>query len=415
MRFSLIAATLFCTTRLAVADPIDEKVAAVMADRRIPGISLAIIDGGKIVKARAYGVVAAGTNQPVTTDTLFQAGSISKPVTALAALHLVEAGQLSLDVDVNTLLKTWHVPVNEFTREHKVTVRRLLTHTAGLTVHGFPGYAVTAPMPTLLQVLDGEKPANTPPIRVDLVPGTQSRYSGGGYTVLQQLMLDLTSQPFPELMRTTVLAPLGMNASTFEQPLPSDRMALAATGHYSTGKGVRGQWHIYPEMAAAGLWTTPSDLARYAIGVEDMLHGRMTQPVISPSLTRQMLTPQPPGSGLGWGLAGAGPTLRFSHGGRDEGFDAVVIAYAETGQGAAIMINLNDDTGAVDEIVRAIVAEYRWPNFPKASLFGRRTQEFVAKALAGRYDTIIVVVAIIATLGLGLWLRRTKVRSEKST
>ena len=134
------------------------------------------------------------------------------------------------------MLRTWHVPENEFMRDQKVTVRRLLTHSAGLTVHGFPGYAVSAPMPTLVQVLDGEKPANTPSIRVNLVPGSQWRYSGGGYTVLQKLMLDLTDQPFPELMRTSVLVPLGMNASTFEQPLPPDRAALAATGHHQIGR-----------------------------------------------------------------------------------------------------------------------------------------------------------------------------------
>jgi CubicO group peptidase (beta-lactamase class C family) len=147
---------------------------------KVPGLSLAVIDNFQIVWAKAYGVVEAGSTTPVTTRTLFQAGSISKPVAASGALYLVEQGKLLLDEDVNQKLRTWKVPESEFTKNEKVTLRRLMSHSAGLTVHGFPGYDVNDPLPTLVQIFDGEKPANTPPIRVDLVPGTQERYSGGG-------------------------------------------------------------------------------------------------------------------------------------------------------------------------------------------------------------------------------------------
>lgn len=197
--------------------------------------------------------------------TLFQAGSISKPVAALAALRLVEQGKLSLDEDVNAKLVSWKVPGNEFTKEQKVTLRRLLTHSAGLTVHGFPGYAAGAQVPTLVQVLNGEKPANTPAIRVDTVPGRLWRYSGGGYTIMQQLLIDVTQKSFPELMRQLVLEPAGMKHSTYEQPLPPARAGEAATAHDANGQPVKGQFHTYPEMAAAGLWTTPTDLALLAI------------------------------------------------------------------------------------------------------------------------------------------------------
>jgi CubicO group peptidase (beta-lactamase class C family) len=334
-----------------------------MHQHHITGLSLAIIEDGKIVKAQGYGVANTDTNTPVTTSTLFQAGSISKSVAALGALHLVEQGQLVLDEDVNNRLSTWKMPENEFTRVKKVTLRRILSHTAGVTVHGFPGYDVDAPMPTLVQVLNGAKPANTPAIRVDILPGSRWRYSGGGYTVMQQMILDVTGKPFPTFMNETVLTPLGMSDSTYQQPLSDEKASATATGYHADGKPVHGRWHVYPEMAAAGLWTTASDLARFAIGVQQSLAGT-SNPVISPILTRQMLTNQKDNDGLGVFLQGSGKTLRFMHNGRDDCFDAMLMAYAEIGKGAVIMINGNDDSSMVTHILETIAQQYHWPNYP---------------------------------------------------
>lgn len=345
------------------SDAIDEAILGEMRKRHVPGLSLAVIQGGKIVKATAYGVAEEGGDSPVTTSTLFQAGSISKSVAASAALRLVEQGKLSLDDDVNTRLTTWKVPENDFTKTKKVTLRGLVSHTAGLTVHGFPGYPKDAPVPTLVQILDGVKPATTKPIRVDCLPGSQWRYSGGGYTVMQQMIVDVTGEPFPKLMRETVLDPFGMNDSTFEQPLPSEKAGLSACGHDRDRSRVKGKWHIYPEMAAAGLWTTPSDLAHFAIGVQDALEGKSDK-VLSRSMARQMLTNEKNNVGLGVFLEGSGHTLRFGHDGRDRGFDAKLIAYAETGQGAAIMINANDNSGMLARVVQAVAREYQWPGYP---------------------------------------------------
>ena len=244
----------------------------------------------------------AGSNTPVTVRTLFQAGSISKPVAATGALSLVEAGKLSLDQDVNQTLKTWKVPENEFTKTEKVTLRRLMSHTAGLTIHGFPGYDVGAPLPTVAQVLDGEKPANTAPVRVDTVPGTTERYSGGGVTIEQQLMIDVTGQPFPEFMKENVLDRIGMTDSSYSQPLTGGWAARTAAGTYQDGKSVHGRWHVYPEMAAAGLWTTPTDLAKFAIEIalsrrgkaNHVLSEQMTKTMFMPSWTKQALrVPRP--------------------------------------------------------------------------------------------------------------------------
>src|SRR5262245_13234039 len=204
----------------AQADKLDEFAAAVIAKRNIPGLSMAVFEQGKIVKARGYGLADKTNNTPVTSATLFQAGSISKPVAALGALRLVEKGRLALDEDVNARLRTWKLPENSCTKDQKVTLRRLLSHNAGVTVHGFPGYAVDQMVPSLVQVLEGGSPANTAPIRVDITPGSKVRYSGGGYTVVQQLVIDVTREPFANYMQEAVLKPLGMTASTFEQPLP---------------------------------------------------------------------------------------------------------------------------------------------------------------------------------------------------
>jgi hypothetical protein len=215
-------------------------------------------------------------------------------------------------------------------------------------------------MPTVVQVLNGAPPANTAPIRVDIEPGTKWRYSGGGYTVMQQMVVDVTGRPFPEYMREAVLAPIGMTNSSYEQPLPPSMAAATAAGHYGDRQPVRGRWHLYPEMAAAGLWTTPTDLARLAIEVQQSYAGSSST-VLTPAMTRRMLTMEKDGYGLGFGVQGTGRTLVFSHGGRDDGFDASFTALAETGQGLVVMINANDNSGMIPRLVGFVAKKYNWP------------------------------------------------------
>jgi len=343
------------------APPAPMELAERMRFYKVPGVSVAVIAEGRVEWARGYGVKEAGKSDPVTPDTMFQAGSISKPVAALAALRLVQDGRLDLDENVNAKLVSWHVPENDFTREQKVTLRRLLSHSAGLTVHGFPGYAADAPVPTLVQVLDGGKPANTDAIRVDTVPGTQWRYSGGGYTIMQQLLIDVAKKPFPTLLRERVIAPLGLRHSTYEQPLPASFAALAATAH-NEGQPIKGRWHTYPEMAAAGLWTTPTDLALIAIEIQRALAGRSDK-ILAPAMARQMVTAQIKNHGLGPAVEGTGATAHFSHGGVDEGFEAFWVAYETTGKGAVVMTNGEGGTALAMETIRAIAREYGWPDY----------------------------------------------------
>jgi CubicO group peptidase (beta-lactamase class C family) len=333
-------------------------LAKLMQVYSVPGLSLAVIDNYQVVFAKGYGVIEKGSTTPVTQHTLFQAGSISKPVAAAGALYLTEQGKLVLDEDVNRKLKTWKVPENEFTKQEKVTLRRLMSHTAGLTVHGFPGYDVNDPLPTLPQIFNGEKPANTSPIRVDIVPGTKVRYSGGGVTIEQQLMIDVTGKQFPLLLRETVLDKIGMKESTYEQPLPAARAAVTASGTYADGKTVHGRWHIYPEMAAAGLWTTPTDLCKFAIEIALSKQGKSNR-VLSAAMTRQMLTPVMDEAGLGFFTEKENPG-QFGHNGADEGFQALLTMNADSGKGVAIMANSDNGIAVGMFLLQAVAKEYGW-------------------------------------------------------
>jgi CubicO group peptidase (beta-lactamase class C family) len=343
--------------------PTPLNVEKLMQLYKCPGLSVAVIDNFQIAWAKGYGVTEAGSNTPVTIHTLFQAGSISKPVAATGTLSLVEHGKLSLDENVNLKLKSWQVPDNEFTKDEKVTLRRIMSHSAGLTVHGFPGYEVGKPIPTLVQIFNGEPPANTAPIRVDFVPGTKSRYSGGGVTIEQQLVIDVTGKPFPQFMRETVLDKIGMSDSTYEQPLPPARAAMTATGTRADGMLIEGKWHIYPEMAAAGLWTTATDLAKFAIEIALSKQGKANH-VLSEATTREMLKPQIDQIGLGFFLASHKNPEEFGHNGADEGFQALLIMFADSGKGLAIMANSDNGISVANALTQSIAKEYGWNYSP---------------------------------------------------
>ena len=343
----------------------DEHVTHTLADRmkelNVPGVSIAVIHQGRIEWARGFGVRSIG-GAPVNADTMFQAASISKPLSAMAALRLVQQGKLALDTNVNTYLTSWKFPSDPPAAGKPITVRELLTHTAGTTVHGFPGYASTEPVPTLIQVLNGEKPANSPAIRSEAPPGDHWQYSGGGFTIMQQVLIDVAKEPYPKLLRDSVLAPIGMTRSTYEQPLPTALRDNAATPYRGDGKPVEGGAHTYPEMAAAGLWTTPTDLARYAIEVQLSLEGKGNH-VLSEDMTRQMLTPGKGNWGLGLEIGGSPSNPYFSHGGANEGFRCIFVAYEKTGEGAVVMTN-GDAGGLIgDEVMHSIAVEYGWPDY----------------------------------------------------
>jgi CubicO group peptidase (beta-lactamase class C family) len=357
----------------------------------VPGISIAVVDDFRIVYARGFGVTEFGGSTPVDTTTLFLAGSISKPVFATGALKLVEQGKLALDEDVNAKLKSWHLPESKFTERERVTLRRLLTHSAGLTTWGFPGYAADSAVPTVPQVLDGARPANTAAVRNDTTPGARWLYSGGGFTIAQLLATDVSGEAFPALMRRLVLAPAGMTRSTYENPLPVTRYREAASGHERIDTPVPGRFHTYPEMAAAGLWTTGPELARWALALTRAYNGE-SNGILSPAMAREMVSKQVAvgqqfgggNYGLGVGVDGEGDSISFSHGGRDEGFVATVTMWPKLGRGYFILTN-GVSGPMLAEIRRAFAEVYGVGGTPRPE---RRTVNVDAtslESLVGQY------------------------------
>jgi CubicO group peptidase (beta-lactamase class C family) len=346
-----------------------------LARYHTPGISIAVIHDLEIDWAQGFGVCEARTTRGVTPDTLFQAGSISKPVFALAVMRLVQEGHLDLDEDVNTYLTSWRVPANgEW--QPRVTLRHLLSHTAGMTGQGYYGYDVSAALPTTIQVLNGELPANSEKVEVNIIPGLHYRYSGGGMVVAQQVLVDVLAKPFPEIMRELMFKPLGMTHSTYEQPLTPSWEAIAAVAHPINGTPLEGKYFIYPELAAAGLWTTPTDLAKLGLELMRVLHDRHSAIWNKETIT-EMLRPQTEQSqgsnglliGLGFAGRGMGEGAYFIHGGTNIGFVAEMRFYRSTGQGAIVMVNSNEGHLLREEVMKSIGQEYGWADvFPPEKL-----------------------------------------------
>jgi len=329
----------------------------------VPGVSIAIIKDFKVARAVAYGVTDSETRGPVTAQTMFQAGSISKPVAAMASLKAVQEKRFRLDQDVNTILTSWKLPVGDFTKASPVTPRTLMSHVSGTgDGFGFPGYTPGAPLPTLPQILDGTPPSNTRAVRLERAPMTAEEYSGGGVMVQQLALMDAEGKPFAQIARDWIFVPLEMADSTFEQPLPVQRQAQAAHAHTAAGAKptTKEPWHVYPEQAAAGLWTTPTDLARFAIEVQLALQERSSR-VLSPAVAREMVTPVGVGGyAVGFAVLRQGEGWYFLHNGSNFGFRAALYAHSSKGYGAAIMTNGANGDALIAQVLRMIQQEYAW-------------------------------------------------------
>lgn len=334
-----------------------------------PGISITVVDRGRIAWSGGFGYRNSRTREKVGADTMFLAGSISKPVFSLAVIKLVEAGFLDLDRDVNEYLKRWKVPGIGGWRP-KVTLRQLLSHTGGTTVQGFPGYDSSRPVPGIVDILNGAASCNTDPVVVNILPGTVMRYSGGGVTVAQLAVEDAVGAPFARIMDDVLFRPLGLKNSTYEQALPRERREQMACGYPYYGTPLKGGHHIYPEMAAAGLWSTGNDLAVLMMEVQKAIEGKSS--FFSKKSIGSMLTPQKIADNIGFGffLEGEGDATRFYHNGWDEGFVAKLISYKRGGNGAVLLLNSNAGFQMIDEVLYSIAREYGWkdylPKMPKA-------------------------------------------------
>jgi len=346
----------------ATAGPLGaDAVQQLLAQFHVPGVSIAVIKDFRIEWAKGYGAADVETHAPVTPETMFQAASISKTVAAMASMKAVQDGRFTLDQDVNTILKSWHLPGGDFTKDHPVTPRSLMSHTSGTgDGFGFPGYAVGAPLPTVVQILDGIPPSNRQKVRLERPPLTGFKYSGGAVMIQELALTDAVGKPFAQIAREWILNPLGMTNSGYEQPLPASRHNQAARAHDRNGARMGDPWHVYPEHAAAGLWTTPTDLARFAIEVQLSLQGRSNK-VLSQASVQEMVTPVGVGPyAVGFEMEKQGEGWYFIHGGSNWGFQCVLIAHRVKGYGAVIMTNGDAGGALMQALLARIQQDEQW-------------------------------------------------------
>lgn len=335
----------------------DSALLHLMETYHVPVAGYAIIDHGQIVAAETLSI---DPKIKVTKDSEFQAASISKSIAAYGALRLVSEGKLNLDEAVQNKLSSWKIPKNNYDKNHPITLREILSMTSGFSVSGFGGYAQEAPLPNAEEVLDGKSPANNSPVLVSYQPGSKYFYSGGGYQVLQQMIQDVEKKPFTEVMKKLVLDPLSMNNSHYEFPVSENRRAKMVPAFLGDGTEIKGGWHNYAAPAAAGLWSTPEDLAKFAIDVSNSYVSNKVG-LLPKNISYQMLTRQANSSfGLGVVVDGAGKNISFRKGGHNTGYWSEMLMFPVTGKGVVIMTDSENGEALINTLIPFVAREYQW-------------------------------------------------------
>lgn len=343
-------------------DPLDKSLARRMEELSIPAVSYAVVDGGALVLADGLGSAAASLGDPTTPATIFQAASISKSVAAAVVLQLVAQGRLDLDSDVSAYLTRWRLPASDLTADRHVSLRRLLANTAGTNIPGFRGYPIGTELPGTVAILSGAAPANSSPVQIVTQPGTAWSYSGGGYEIAQAVVEDVTGESFAAAARRLVLEPYGMGRATYAHPLPPEDEVLAARGYAADGRAYAGGGHLYPELAAAGLWCAPSDLGLFARGLIDSYAGRAGAPLPRDLATAMMQ----PVDGQRYGLGGAvirtvDGTPVYAKEGANAGFRSWMTVLPAEGKAAVIMTNSDRGNQLFAPFFAEVAAIWDWP------------------------------------------------------
>lgn len=333
-----------------------------LARYNIKGLSIAVIQNYKIAWAKGYGWADVEDKKPVTTQTLFEPGSISKTLNAVGILKLAQDKKLDLNTDINTYLTSWKFPYDSISKGKKITLTHILTHHAGLSVHGFPGHDIKGPIPTIYEVLDGKQPSFTPAVRSEFEPDLKYQYSGGGTSISQVILTDITKQDYAHWMDDNVLKPIGMINSTYAQPPSKEKQLMCASAYNRDGTPVSNKFHVYPEQAAAGLWMTPSDLANYIIDMQLAYKGNASK-VLNADMVKLHLTPYLNSeAAMGTFIQNLDGAKYFEHSAGNDGFCGEFIGSLEDGNGVVIFLN-TDNFKIIPEIVNSVAKAYQWKNY----------------------------------------------------
>lgn len=328
----------------------------------VKGMSIAVVQDYKIAWAKAYGWADEAEKRPMTTETLFEPGSISKTLNAVGILKLAQEKKIDLNTDINQYLKSWKFPYDSLSKGKKITLADILSHNAGLTVHGFPGHNRKGDIPTVFQVLDGKFPAVTPAVRSEFEPGLKFQYSGGGTTISQVILSDITGLPYDDWMYENVLKPIGMTHSSYSFPKETDDLNKYSSAYYSDGSPVVNKFRLYPEQAAAGLWMTPSDLCNYIIDIQLALKGEKSK-VLQEEMVQLHTTAYNNGpSAMGTFIQDLDGAKYFEHGAGNDGFCGQFYASMDEGYGVVIFLN-TDDGRLLYDVISSVAKAYNWKNF----------------------------------------------------
>ena len=354
-----------------------------MVHYKTPALSVAVIRRGKLDWSAAWGQLQID-GVDAGCDSLFQAGSLAKPATLFAALRMQQQGEIDFDADVQTYLTSYHLPAGRQTDANPITFRNLLSHTSGITPGGYAGYAQGQPIPDDLQTVRAQAPSNSRIVEVRDVPNTAVRYSGGGYTVVEIALQDRLKKPFEQIMRTWLIAPVGMRQADFTQPAPASSLEHTARGHLADGGEVPGGWHNHPEQAAAGLWATASDLAVLLLEVRKGYLGRSK--VFTQASIRELLAKPVEGHVYGFRLIGEGDQVFITHYGGTVGYRAGMTLNLKTGDGAVFLTNSDNGSELGAEFLGAVSRVHDWPAFGEAQVTRAIQPVDVLQSLTGRYQ-----------------------------
>ena len=393
--------------KFKVAGAVQATLTDRMAAYKVKGLSIAVVQDFKIIWAKGYGWADEKEQRPVTQETCFEPGSISKSLNALGVLRLVQQGVLDLDTDINRYLRSWQFPYDSTTGNSKITTAHLLSHTAGLNVHGFPGYFPGDSLPDLIHILNGKEPASTEAVRSVAAPGLAFAYSGGGTMITQQIIMDITGLPYERYMQEQVLQPLGMNHSFFTQPPPPEKQHLLATGYDLEGNTMQGKYPILAEQAAGGLWTTATDLAQYIIEMQLAMKGK-SNIVLNEDITKRMLSPYIDSAvGLGVFIENRNGIRYFTHGAANQGFRGIYMGSFEQGNGVVVLVN-SDNEDLLKEVIKSVAGVYQWkgmaPSVVPLVKHTVRPPLAVLKKYTGTYVQGTAVVSLVLKQG-ELWYK----------